>query len=150
MIDKEMLAFWKANEKPFGMATCEQRNWLLNFKGPVESYGTYEYQEWGRDKDDHIKLLGRTYRIPADYEPEKRGRWVEYPIVKMDDRDIGMVWAFLCEHANDSIKLSDAPGMVGFGGVRYGNDWKRFPGFYDDADGKPPLKPRAVRFWVEE
>ena len=148
MNDKEMIAFWKVNEKPFGMATCEQRNWLLNFKGPLESYGTYEYQEWGRDKDDHIRLLGRTYRIPADYEPEKRGRWVECEVFVEDNAFYAFKPAVNCSQRK--VGLFEAPGMVGFGGVRFYDLemwWLQLNAF--GKDGKP-ASPVAVRFWVEE
>ena len=142
MNDKDMLAFWKANEKPFGLATSEQRAWLSDFKGPLESYGIYEHMEWGPDKDTHIRFLGRTYRIPPDYQPEKRGRWVECELETCDN-------SYRFQHLGALWLLSSAPGMVGFGGVWYENVpiWQSCLGWIGNEKLQKPLK---VRFWVEE
>ena len=146
MNDKKMLAFWKANEKPIGLCPKEKRDWLKDARARREHFDGINWIPTCFSAPMENLMV---YRIPADYDTEKKGRWVEYPIVKMDDRDIGMVWAFLCEHANDSIKLSDAPGMVGFGGVKYADGWHAHPHWEGRKDSEP-VKPVAVRFWVEE
>ena len=152
MNDREMIEFWKANERPFGLCPEECREWLLSSSLEVEKFNS---DGWTRHKIPSQELngfIGRAVRIPADYQPEKRGRWVECEIREANHPYIGIIWGFDYLGKND-IPLANAPGMVGFGGVRYEGlpGWRQL-GYETNktAADSEPAKPIAVRFWVEE
>ena len=155
--ESDIIEFWKSNEKPFGLCPKECQEWLRIYTDSVLALTAPEngigYPAWkeltrGMRKYEPIHQLD-TYRLPADYQPEKRGRWVECPVEELDDREIGSIWGFTFGEFS-CIKLSDAPGMVGFGGVKYeGSGYCRKFEWKGEENG-PPSKPLAVRFWVEE
>ena len=150
MNDREMIEFWKANERPFGLCPEEARKWMIRFSGPLQQYDVGEWApafstEPGDCHPDNV------IRIPADYEPEKQARWVECGVFIEDNAFYAFKPAVNCSQRK--VGLFEAPGMVGFGGVRYEGlpGWRQL-GYETNktAADSEPVKPVAVRFWVEE
>ena len=80
--------------------------------------------------------------VCADLPELKKGRWVEFQIYVETGR-----YSFRTADGTE-WRLHEAPGMVGFGGVKYGELWFATPMWLGGQ--RSPENPVAVRFWVEE
>ena len=151
MNNTEIIALWKSNEKPFGLCPKEAQEWLIYlFRGGLLL--CFNGEQWTQigshfcSKDSVCPE--KAYRINSEYEPKPTpvGRWVECEV-----RAGATYYHF--QFGGCDRDLSEAPGMVGFGGVRYEGSEEWFElGYQANCDGTGsmrPLKPLAVRFWVE-
>jgi hypothetical protein len=86
----------------------------------------------------------------AEIKPEPKAGWVGYPIESADDK-----YLFRPKHG-EIVFMASAPGMVGFGGIKYktpcdcmGDDEQFYIHMPEPCEQHGPLKPLAVRFWRE-
>ena len=150
--ESDIIEFWKSNEKPFGLCPKECQEWLRIYTDSVLALTAPEngigYPAWkeltrGMRKYEPIHQLD-TYRLPADYQPAKVGRWVECEVQLSEHKYIfKSPWGSIAD-------MVCAPGMVGFGGVKYRGIYYNNLIYAPVANGDAPEKPQSVRFWVEE
>ena len=146
MIEKEMIEFWKTNERAFMFCSKECQDWLMAQPDCLvlveKSHIEAVWRSNGGSCGGNPAVI---YRIPADYEPEKKGRWVECPIFVEDNAFYAFHPPISC--SQKKVGLFEASGMVGFGGVFYrGFGWTETLRYC----GGEPFTPTKVRFWVEE
>lgn len=146
MTEKEIIEFWKVNEKPFGLCPEECREWMLN---GVRDVLVFTSAGWLKaNTRDVMTDSTKAYRLSADYQAPKVGRWVECDVFR-DGPDYAFIPLWEDDKEN-SLDLYQAPGMVGFGGVFYpGVGWCDYLRYYNGSSEKP-IAPTKVRFWVED
>ena len=149
MTEQQMIEFWKSNEKPFGLCPKEAQEWLRCGSRFGECAIYNPSGKWEDVLPQTSICPHRVYRLPADYQPKKTGRWVECGVFVNTD---GAHARFRFRRDTFVYSLHEAPGMVGFGGVRYFSQglWCDLGYYADRSEKEKPMKPEAVRFWVEE
>lgn len=165
----------KSNTSPFGLMVPELRE-VAEKIGKQQMFEYFINGMWwlGGEEDFWVHY---TYRLRADFrcqhpetkkhhcmnvqiccwcgaeiEPEKKPEWVECEIEKHCFR-----YGFNGPEEGEYARLDAAPGMVGFGGIRYeapcecGRSMVRE--FYmaapEPCEQHGPCRPVAVRFWRE-
>jgi hypothetical protein len=117
---------------------------LEKIKKWAEDLGNAKCDDNLRVQNIRVSMLD--YLEGFEYEPKSTpaGRWVECEVSRYES-----LYTFKHPFRTGVAMLHDAPGMVGFGGVRYVEQgaWMGLDYCADDDD--KPLKPIAVRFWVE-